>query len=107
MRTITQTITYSEIIKTVEHIADRRLVRVTVGAPVSTPTAIQVYDLADQPAVEEVLDDDGNVVRPGRPAITDYTDLMSANPTWAPGKPADTFRFDDLWHFIDMIRERT
>lgn len=40
------------------------------------------------------------------PAITDYTDLMSANPDWAPGKPAGSFRQDDLWIFIDLIRSR-
>jgi len=34
----------------------------------------------------------------------EYTELMSANPTWAPGKPAGTFRQDDLWRFIDIGR---
>lgn len=40
------------------------------------------------------------------PAITDYTDLLSANPDWAPNKPAGTFRKEDLWVFIDRIRAR-
>ena len=33
-----------------------------------------------------------------------FTDLMSANPSWAPNKPAGTYRNEDLWHFIDIIR---
>lgn len=31
-------------------------------------------------------------------------DLMSANPAWAPQKPAGTYRNEDLWRFIDMLR---
>ena len=42
----------------------------------------------------------------GREAISDYTDLMSANPSWSPNKPANTFRKEDLWHFVDLIRSR-
>jgi len=29
-----------------------------------------------------------------------YAELMSANPTWAPNKPAGTFREEDLWQYI-------
>lgn len=34
----------------------------------------------------------------------DFTELMSASPTWAPGKPANTYRNEDLWIFIDRNR---
>lgn len=34
----------------------------------------------------------------------DFAELMSANPEWAPSKPAGTYRNDDLWVFIDRIR---
>lgn len=36
----------------------------------------------------------------------DMVELLSENPVWAPGKPAGTYRNDDLWQFIDRIRER-
>jgi hypothetical protein len=36
----------------------------------------------------------------------DYTELMSANPSWAPNKPVGVFRQEDLWHFVDLIRSR-
>ena len=38
--------------------------------------------------------------------IVDYQELLSANPTWAPTKPAGVFRKEDLWHFVDTIRSR-
>ena len=34
----------------------------------------------------------------------DYAELVSASPSWAPGKPAGTFRNEDLWVFIDRQR---
>lgn len=34
----------------------------------------------------------------------DFTELMSANPPWAPNKPAGTYRNEDLWIFIDRFR---
>ena len=34
----------------------------------------------------------------------DFAELMSANPEWAPGKPAGTYRNEDLWIFIDRKR---
>ena len=40
------------------------------------------------PAMTQVIDGDN------------YTDLMSDRPSWAPNKPAGTFREDDLWQFI-------
>ena len=33
-----------------------------------------------------------------------YKILISANPRFAPQKPADTYREDDLWYIIDKIR---
>lgn len=37
----------------------------------------------------------------------DYQALMSENPPWAPTKPGNTFRKDDLWFAIDAIRSNT
>lgn len=34
-----------------------------------------------------------------------YDDLISANPSWNPIKPAGTYFNDDLWHFIDLLKE--
>ena len=33
-----------------------------------------------------------------------FAELMSASPSWAIGKPAGTYRNEDLWIFIDRIR---
>ncbi len=33
-----------------------------------------------------------------------FAELMSASPSWAPNKPSNTYRNDDLWIFIDRIR---
>jgi hypothetical protein len=38
--------------------------------------------------------------------IVDYQELLSANPSWSPQKPAGVFRKEDLWHFVDLIRSR-
>lgn len=33
-----------------------------------------------------------------------FEDLMEANPSWAPNKPSGTYRNEDLWRFIDIMR---
>lgn len=68
------------------------------------PFANQTYEtimIADNPGVVQSMT--GLVIREDR---LDYKELMSANPSWAPNKPAGTFRKEDLWHFIDLIRSR-
>lgn len=66
----------------------------------SVPQQFDVIEIADRPAVKGPL---GVIIEP---EITDYTDLMSDRPAWAPNKPAGTFRNDDLWPLIDRIRAR-
>jgi hypothetical protein len=34
-----------------------------------------------------------------------YIELNSANPSWDPTKPAGTYFNQDLWHFIDILRQ--
>jgi hypothetical protein len=34
-----------------------------------------------------------------------YDELNSANPSWNSTKPAGTYFNDDLWHFIDLLKE--
>ncbi|CAB5187320.1 hypothetical protein UFOVP159_30 [uncultured Caudovirales phage] len=34
-----------------------------------------------------------------------YVELNSANPPWHPGKPAGTYFNEDLWHFIDLLKQ--
>jgi hypothetical protein len=36
-----------------------------------------------------------------------YEALVGAPAEWAPDKPAGTYRNEDLWYFIDRIREAT
>lgn len=36
----------------------------------------------------------------------DYDLLMSDSPDFAPDKPANTYRREDLWKIIDLIRSR-
>ena len=31
--------------------------------------------------------------------------LLEGNPTWSPNKPSGTYDNEDLWHFIDLIRQ--
>ena len=84
-------------------------VRVLVGkgsnvSGVFVPFASQTYEtimIADNPGVVQSMT--GLVIREDR---LDYTELMSANPSWAQNKPAGTFRKEDLWHFVDLIRSR-
>ncbi len=33
-----------------------------------------------------------------------YDELNSANPSWHPEKPEGTYFNEDLWHFIDILR---
>jgi len=33
-----------------------------------------------------------------------YDELCGPPPAWAPDKPAGTYRNEDLWHFIDLMR---
>jgi hypothetical protein len=33
-----------------------------------------------------------------------YTELNGPPTSWAPDKPNGTYRNDDLWHFIDILR---
>jgi hypothetical protein len=33
-----------------------------------------------------------------------FTELNSANPSWHPEKPEGTYFNEDLWHFIDILR---
>jgi hypothetical protein len=33
-----------------------------------------------------------------------YTELNGPPTSWAPDKPTGTYRNEDLWHFIDLLR---
>lgn len=33
-----------------------------------------------------------------------FTELLSPAPSWSPNKPAGTYDNEDLWHFIDILR---
>lgn len=37
----------------------------------------------------------------------DFDALMSEKPPWAPNKPGNTFRKEDLWNVIDAKRNKT
>ena len=64
------------------------------------PQNFDAIEIQDRPESKGQL---GVVVSP---AITDYTELMSDRPQWAPNKPAGTFRNEDLWPLIDRVRAR-
>ena len=103
MREITVSETIAEDIKSFEHEIGR-WVRVLVGRVVNGDFPPQQFDtimIEDVPERRNSIT--GELITA---AITDYTDLMSANPEWAVGKPANSFRQDDLWRFIDLVRSR-
>ena len=66
----------------------------------AVPQQFDVIEITDRPAVKGQL---GVIVEP---EITDYADLMSDRPAWAPNKPGGTFRNEDLWPLIDRVRAR-
>ncbi len=33
-----------------------------------------------------------------------FTELLKPNTPWSPNKPAGTYDNEDLWHFIDILR---
>lgn len=71
---------------------------------VFAPFPNQTYEIimiTDNPGIVQSMT--GLVIREDQ---FDYTELMSGNPAWAPNKPAGTFRKEDLWHFVDLIRSR-
>jgi hypothetical protein len=35
-----------------------------------------------------------------------YTELNGPPTSWAPDKPTGTYRNQDLWHFIDILRSK-
>lgn len=96
-----------EDILSVEHHVGR-FVRVLIGRG-STVDGVfrfdvgQVFDVIDIRDIPAVQGDLGVVLAP---EIPDYSELMSSAPTWAPNKPAGTFRNADLWIFVDRIRSR-
>jgi hypothetical protein len=105
----TQTIPQQTVVEDIVNI-DHNLgnfVRLMVGSGIITNGKFELIPsqnletivIADIPA--GIVNEDGS-----RTNITDYTELMSAYPTWSPQKPAGVFRKDDLWHFVDLIRSR-
>lgn len=55
------------------------------------------------------IDENGNFTNPQTFKFYEikaemYDELNSANPSWNPNKPAGTYFNEDLWHFIDLIR---
>lgn len=78
--------TITEEIRAIEDYTNEK-VRVTVGSVDENgvfihPQNFEVYDIVGD----------------------DYAELVSDGPEWAPGKPAGTYRRDDLWRFIDKLR---
>jgi hypothetical protein len=52
---------------------------------------------------------DGTILNPNSVEMFELTGdnfaaLMSGNPAWAPRKPANTYRNEDLWYFVDKLR---
>lgn len=95
-----------EILSVEHHIG--QFVRVLIGRGSQTDSGFvfspgQVFDVVDIRDSPEVRGALGVVIAA---AITDYTELTSAAPGWAPYKPAGTFRNEDLWLFIDAVRAR-
>lgn len=84
-------------------------VRVLVGVGSENGNGQFVFDVPQQFDVIEIADAHevkgplGVIIKD---AITDYAELMSERPEWAPNKPAGTFRNADLWPLIDRIRAR-
>jgi hypothetical protein len=68
----------------------------------SPDQTLETVVITDIPGITNSMT--GQTMQPGYP---EYTELLSANPSWAPTKPQGVFRKEDLWHFVDLIRSRT
>ena len=79
--------TFVEEIQSLEEYPNAKHIRVTVGRLGSDNDFI----VPQQFSVYKIQDDM-------------YTELNGPPTTWAPDKPNGTFRNQDLWHFIDLIR---
>ena len=106
----TQTIPQQTVVEDIVNI-DHNLgnfVRLMVGNGIETngkfellpSQTLETIVIANTP--NGIINEDGT-----KTDIDDYQELLSANPTWAPTKPAGVFRKEDLWHFVDLIRSRT
>jgi len=78
-----------EKIRCVMHYPDSHM-EIHVGVGETQPDGSFIFTIPQQFTVVYVRD-------------VDYTELLSANPVWAVGKPAGTFRQEDLWAFIDTV----
>jgi len=79
--------TFVEEIQSLEEYPNARHIRVTVGKlglnnEFVVPQQFSLYKIQDEM----------------------YTELNGPPTSWAPDKPDGTFRNQDLWHFIDILR---
>jgi len=80
--------TITEDIQSLDEYPKEKLIRVVVGNVDAdgifiVPQLFKTYEIRDEM----------------------YDELNSANPSWNPTKPEGTYFNDDLWHFIDLIRQ--
>lgn len=79
--------TIYEEIQSLQEFPDEKLITVIIGKTNSegvffVPQQFKVYQITNEK----------------------YDELNSANPSWHPAKPEGTYFNEDLWHFIDILR---
>ncbi len=72
-----------------------------VDAHTASQTIVRVNYLVDQ--YVEVVINTGGKYSTHSFSGEQYSALMSANPVWAPNKPAGVFRPEDLFSFMDFL----
>lgn len=86
--------------------------QIDVPAQVVYETIVYVEEMPNQWVRASVskCEADGTVILPQMPVRymiegDNLLELLSPNPTWSPNKPGGTYDNEDLWHFIDILKQ--
>jgi hypothetical protein len=96
MRTVNKSISITKLVATEETITSEELSVINEDKSTKIITAIIKQYNANSCQINEVV----TIV-----SGNNYDLLMSANPSWAAGKPANEYRETDLWYIIDLVRK--
>ena len=98
--------TLQEEIVGVQHTLGKQVIaHVAIGVMVDTPMAIPGdTPMTPKYKMKSIFTMAKNEVQGYTIEGEDYDELMSAGPSWAPGKKAGKFQPDDLWLYIDKQR---
>lgn len=95
MRTISKPITIGQYVETTTTAVAEEILQIAENKDNQTVTVYVVLKDADGKRLQQ---------EPYCINGSNYTLLMSASPSFAPGKPENEYREVDLWYMVDLIR---